>query len=125
VQERLSKLQISYTVCSAICANSSASTGIKNDLANHGIETNVVKSVISDLMHDIAQSVLQLVRAKAYKLNHIAGRGNADSRPFQIFERSNKILYAQISEGFIKLMKCTKENNLFRFLKFQPDKPCC
>jgi alkylation response protein AidB-like acyl-CoA dehydrogenase len=117
VQERLSKLQASYTVCSAMCANSSDRAGIENDLSLHGIEANAVKSVITDLMHDAAQSVLQLVGAKAYKLNHIAGRGTVDSRPFQIFEGSNDILYAQISEGLLKLMKRTKENNLFRFFK--------
>jgi alkylation response protein AidB-like acyl-CoA dehydrogenase len=117
VQERLSKIQASYTVCSAMCANSSAKAGIENDLAPHGLEANAVKSVITDLMHDASQSVLQLVGAKAYKLNHIAGRGTVDSRPFQIFEGSNDILYAQISEGLLKLMKRAKENNLFRFFK--------
>jgi alkylation response protein AidB-like acyl-CoA dehydrogenase len=117
VQERLSKIQASYTICSAMCANSSAKAGIENDLAPHGMEANAVKSIITDLMHDAAQSVLQLVGAKAYKLNHIAGRGTVDSRPFQIFEGSNDILYAQISEGLLKLMKRTKENNLFRFFK--------
>ena len=40
-----------------------------------------------------------------------------DSRPFQIFEGSNDILYAQITEGLIKLMKRAKENNLYQFLK--------
>jgi alkylation response protein AidB-like acyl-CoA dehydrogenase len=117
VQERLSKIQASFTICSAMCANSSAKAGIENDLAPHGMEANAVKSVITDLMHDAAQSVLQLVGAKAYKLNHIAGRGTVDSRPFQIFEGSNDILYAQISEGLLKMMKRTRETNLFRFFK--------
>ena len=117
VQQRLSTLQASYTVCSAMCANSSKKAGIENDLASHGMEANAVKSVITDLMQDAAQSVVQLVGAKAYKLNHIAGRGTVDSRPFQIFEGSNDILYAQISEGLVKLMKRAKENNLFQFLK--------
>lgn len=117
VQERLSKLQASYTVCSAMCANSSEKAGIEVDLVPHGLEANAVKSVVTDLMHDAAQSLLQLVGAKAYKLNHIAGRGTADSRPFQIFEGSNDILYAQITESLVKLMKRAKENNLFQFLK--------
>lgn len=117
VQERLSKLQASYTVCSAMCVNSSEKAGIDVDLVPHGLEANAVKSVVTDLMQEAAQSVVQLVGAKAYKLNHIAGRGTADSRPFQIFEGSNDILYAQISEGLVKLMKRAKENNLFQFLK--------
>jgi alkylation response protein AidB-like acyl-CoA dehydrogenase len=117
VQQRLSNLQASYTVCSAMCVNSSEKAGIENDLAPHGMEANAVKSVITDLMQEAAQSVGQLVGAKAYKLNHIAGRGIVDSRPFQIFEGSNDILYSQISEGLVKLMKRAKENNLFLFLK--------
>ena len=117
VQERLSKLQASYTICSAMCANSSEKAGIEVDLVPHGLESNAVKSVVTDLMQDAAQSLLQLVGAKAYKLNHIAGRGTADSRPFQIFEGSNDILYAQISESLVKMMKRAKENNLFQFLK--------
>ncbi|MCG6190961.1 acyl-CoA dehydrogenase family protein [Maribellus maritimus] len=116
VQNRLAKLQASYTICSAMCANSSEKAGLDVDLVPHGLEANAVKSVVTDLMQDAAQSLLQLVGAKAYRLNHIAGRGTSDSRPFQIFEGSNDILYAQISEGLVKLMKRAKENNLFRFL---------
>lgn len=117
VQQRLSKLQASYTICSAMCANSAATAGIEKDLSSIGLEANSVKSVVTDLMQDAAQSATQLVGAQAYKLNHIAGRGIVDSRPFQIFEGSNDILYAQISEGLVKLMKKAKENNLFQFLK--------
>jgi hypothetical protein len=68
-------------------------------------------------MQEAAQSATQLVGAQAYKLNHIAGRGITDSRPFQIFEGSNDILYAQISESLVKMMKKAKESNLFQFLK--------
>jgi alkylation response protein AidB-like acyl-CoA dehydrogenase len=117
VQQRLSKLQSSFTICSAMCANSSRKAGIENNLASHGLEANAVKSVITDMMHDASQSLLQLVGAKAYQLNHIAGRGTVDSRPFQIFEGSNDILYAQVSESIIKLMKSAKETNLYKFLK--------
>ncbi len=117
VQQRLAKLQASYTICSAMCANSSEKAGIENDLSLIGFEANSVKSVITDLMQDAAQSATQLVGAQAYKLNHIAGRSITDSRPFQIFEGSNDILYAQISESLVKMMKKTKESNLFQFLK--------
>ena len=83
----------------------------------HGLEANAVKSVVTDLMQEAAQSAMQLIGAKSYKLNHIVGRGTMDSRPFQIFEGSNDILYAQITEGLIKLMKRAKEKNLLSFLK--------
>lgn len=117
VQQRLAKLQASYTICSAMCANSSEKAGIENDLSPHGFEANSVKSVVTDLMQEAAQSATQLVGAQAYKLNHIAGRSITDSRPFQIFEGSNDILYAQISESLVKMMKKAKEGNVFQFLK--------
>lgn len=117
VQERLSKLQASFTVCSAMCSNSAKKAGVDKDLTGIGIEANAVKSVVTDLMQQAAQSLTQLVGAKAYKLSHIAGRGIVDSRPFQIFEGSNDILYAQISEGIVKQMRKLKETNLFRFMK--------
>ncbi|HKI88984.1 MAG TPA: acyl-CoA dehydrogenase family protein, partial [Draconibacterium sp.] len=117
VQQRLSKLQAIYTVCSAMCANSSKKAGTEKDLSANGLESNAVKSVITDYMHEAAQSVVQLFGAKAYKTTHFAGMGMADSRPFKIFEGSNDILYAQITEGIIKLMKRSKENNLYQFLK--------
>lgn len=120
VQERLSKLQASFTVCSAMCANSAKKAGVENDLTGMGIEANAVKSVITDFMQDAAQSVTQLVGAKAFRLSHIAGRGIADSRPFQIFEGSNDILYAQISEGLVKQMRRMKESNIFNFMKSNP-----
>ena len=69
------------------------------------------------MMQEAAQSLVQLVGAKAFRFSHIGGRGIVDSRPFQIFEGSNDMLYAQISEGLIKLMKQAKENNLYRFLQ--------
>ncbi|MFA5419368.1 MAG: acyl-CoA dehydrogenase family protein, partial [Bacteroidales bacterium] len=46
VQERLSKLQASFTVCSAMCSNSAKKAGLENDLTGIGMEANSVKSVI-------------------------------------------------------------------------------
>lgn len=40
-----------------------------------------------------------------------------DSRPFQIFEGSNEMLYSQIAEMVTRLMKKQKESHLFDFLK--------
>lgn len=117
VQQRLAKIQASYTICSAMCANSATKAGVENDLSPHGLEANSVKSVVTDLMQEVAQSATQLVGAQAYKLNHIAGRSITDSRPFQIFEGSNDILYTQISDSLMKMMKKAKESNLFKFLK--------
>lgn len=117
VQQRIASIQSAFTITSAICAHSSKNAGVGLDLAPHGLKANSVKTVSTDLMQEAAQHLFQLVGAKAYKLNHIAGRAIVDSRPFQIFEGSNDILYAQISEAVLKLMKQAKENNLFHFLQ--------
>jgi alkylation response protein AidB-like acyl-CoA dehydrogenase len=117
VQQRISKLQASYTICSALCLNTSEKKDLNADLSGEGFEANSIKTVITDLMQDAAQSVTQLFGATAYRLNHIAGRSLIDSRPFQIFEGSNDILYTQISENFLKMMKKAKEANLYQFLK--------
>jgi alkylation response protein AidB-like acyl-CoA dehydrogenase len=116
VQQRLSRLQASFTICSAFCYRSTEIADINNDLAGYDLEANVIKSVTSDLMQEASQSLLQLQGAEGFKLTHIAGRSVVDSRPFQIFEGSNDILYAQISEAMIKLMKMAKESNFYQFL---------
>ena len=116
VQQRLARLQANFTVCSALSMKGSQMADIKNDLTGLGLEANIIKTVTTDLMQESAQSLLTLVGAIGYKLNHIAGRGTVDTRPFQIFEGSNDILYNQISESITKLMKTAKETNLYQFL---------
>lgn len=117
VQHRLSRMQASFTICSAFCLKSGETAEIATDLFHNGLEANIIKSVTADMMVDSAQSLLQLVGAKGYKLNHIAGRSVVDSRPFQIFEGSNDILYHQIGESVIKKMKGLQVSSLARFLK--------
>ena len=117
VQHRLSRLQANFTICSAFCLKSAQVAGVENNLASLGLEANIIKTVTSDMMQESAQSLLQLVGAKGYKLNHIAGRSVVDSRPFQIFEGSNDILYHQIADAVLKLMKIANDKSFYRFLK--------
>jgi hypothetical protein len=116
VQQRLSRLQSACTVSSAMCLNSAGKAGLENDLSGIGLEANSVKTYVTDLMQASAQSLLQLVGAKGYRLDHIAGRAVVDSRPFQIFEGSNDILYIQIAEAVQKQMQQAKETSLREFL---------
>lgn len=116
VQARLSKIQSACTICSAMCVNTCERASLSVNLATHGLEANAIKTCVTDLMQEASQSLLQLVGAKGYRLDHFAGRAVVDSRPFQIFEGSNDILYAQISETLLKQMKVSKEKNLFRYL---------
>jgi alkylation response protein AidB-like acyl-CoA dehydrogenase len=117
VQHRLAKLQANYTICSALCTIGSELADLSHDLGPLGLEANILKSITTDMMQESSQSLLQLVGAKGYQLNHIAGRSTVDSRPFQIFEGSNDILYVQISDTVLKLMTAAKECNFLKFLK--------
>jgi len=117
VKYQVSRIQTAYTICSGMCAYSVGQSGIEHDLATMSIEANTLKALVTDLMQESAQISLQLAGANGYRLDHVAGRGVVDSRPFQIFEGSNEMLYAQIAEAVSKLMRRAKEINLLRFLK--------
>lgn len=117
VQQRLARLQADFTICSAFSLKSIELADIKNDLTSKGFEANIIKTVTTDLMQHASQSVLTLVGAAAYKLNHVAGRGTMDCRPFQIFEGSNDILYIQIAESLIKQIKTSGLTNFYSFLR--------
>ncbi|MGO1245037.1 MAG: acyl-CoA dehydrogenase family protein [Sphingobacterium sp.] len=117
VKFQLARIQAAYTICSGMCSFSVGNSGVEHDLATLSIEANSVKALVTDLMHESAQISLQLSGANGYRLDHIAGRSVIDSRPFQVFEGSNEMLYAQIAEGVLKLMRKSKESNLLAFLK--------
>ena len=117
VQFQLSRIQSAYTICSAMCARSSAISGIAYNLAVEGLEANAMKAVVTDLMQESAQLLVQLSGANGYRISHVGGRGIVDSRPFQIFEGSNEMLYTQIAEMVTRMMKKQKQLHLFDFLK--------
>lgn len=117
VKARIARLQASVTTCAAMCLHSAEHAGVENDLSGEGLQANAMKTVVTDLMHEASQSLLQLMGAKGYREDHIAGRSTNDSRPFQIFEGSNDILYQQISESVLKSMRRMKETNLYQYLR--------
>ncbi len=116
VQRRLANLQAAYTACSAMCLHTSEHAHTDNNLAGEALSANATKTVVTDLMQNAAQSLLQLTGGTGYRLDHVAGRSVVDSRPFQIFEGSNDVLYQQISESVLKSMRDLKEKNLHTFL---------
>lgn len=116
VKKRITEMQSYFTVCSAMCSFTSENIPLEKNTAKMDLEANAIKSVVTDYMHKAAQSLLQLTGAKGYRLDHIAGRSVVDSRPFQIFEGSNDILYQQISESVLKMMRRFKNYNLQEFL---------
>lgn len=116
VRYQLSRIQFSYTLCSGMCARSAGMSGIQFDLATQGLEANSMKALVTDLMQESAHICVQLSGSGGYKMDHIAGRGIVDSRPFQIFEGSNEMLYTQIAEIVVKQMKKLKETNFEKYL---------
>lgn len=116
VKSRLSELQAYFTVCSAMCNFTGSNVPLERNTSKMDLEANAIKSVVTDFMQRASQSLLQLTGAKGYRLDHIAGRSVVDSRPFQIFEGSNDILYQQISESVMKMMRKVKSSNLYDFL---------
>ena len=117
VKERLAHLQSYFTVSSAMSYFTSSNIHLENETSRLDLPANSIKSVVTDYMQFAAQSLLQLLGAKGYKLDHIAGRSIVDSRPFQIFEGSNDILYQQITESVLKMMRKMPSANLYDFLK--------
>jgi alkylation response protein AidB-like acyl-CoA dehydrogenase len=120
VQRRLTQLQGWFTTAAAFCRDAALRSGIHMNLVKEGLAANVHKAVMSDYMQKASQSLLQLVGAKGYRQDHFAGRATTDSRPFQIFEGSNDVIYQQIADGFLKPMKRSMETNFARFLESHP-----
>lgn len=117
VKERLAKLQSYFTASSAMSYFTSTNVPLEKDTSKMDVAANSIKTVATDYMHEASQSLMQLVGAKGYRADHIAGRSLVDSRPFQIFEGSNDILYQQISESVLKGMKKSKIENLYTYMK--------
>lgn len=117
VKHQVAGIQNAFTVSSAMCARSAEFSGLENDLSAATVEANTMKAYVTDLMHQSAQTLTQLSGANGYKMESIASRGIVDSRPFQIFEGSNEMLYTQISELVLKTMGRLKKMNLSGFLK--------
>ncbi|MFP4329609.1 MAG: acyl-CoA dehydrogenase family protein [Spirochaetaceae bacterium] len=105
VQDRIAEIEGAYTTCSAMCAYTSGEAPIDRDCSSLALPANVIKSVVTDLMQEASQSLLQLTGAAGYQRDTFAGRAIIDCRPFQIFEGSNDILYEQVAEAVLKGMR--------------------
>ena len=117
IEQLLVRLESSYTICSSMCYTSSHGTSIDFDLALKGIEANTFKAVVSDLMQESAQILTQLLGGKGYLVQSLGSRSIMDSRPFQIFEGPNDMLFTQLADMVLKAMSKAKETNLLSFMK--------
>jgi hypothetical protein len=68
-------------------------------------------------MQECSQSFLQLSGGDGYRLDRFAGQAAVDSRPFQIFEGSNDVLYDQIATTFLAELRAGPELSLADFLR--------
>ncbi|MEM9548249.1 MAG: acyl-CoA dehydrogenase family protein [Bacteroidota bacterium] len=116
IKHALGRMQSAFTVSSAMCHKSSSFSGIENNMAPHGIEANAMKAFVSDLMFESSNRLTQLLGAKGYAEESLGARGIVDSRPFQIFEGANEMLYSQLAEMVLKLMMRKKMPNMYDFL---------
>ncbi|MEM8557695.1 MAG: acyl-CoA dehydrogenase family protein [Bacteroidota bacterium] len=117
VKATLAKMQAYVTSSRAMSLFTSEHGGTDRDLSGMSLAANAIKTSVTDWMQQASQSFLQLCGAKGYRMDHLAGRATVDSRPFQIFEGANDILYQQVAEAVLKQMRRAKESNLYRFLQ--------
>lgn len=108
VKHQLSQLQSAFTICSAMCKRSTEISGVTENVSLLGLEANTIKARVTDLMQSGAQTMTQLFGSSGYKITNRGSRGIMDSRPFQIFEGPNEMLYSQISEAVTKQMQKMK-----------------
>ncbi len=108
VKHQLAQLQSAFTVCSAMCNRSCEISGVDKNTSLLGLEANTIKARVTDLMQNAAQTMTQLFGSSGYKITNLGSRGIMDSRPFQIFEGPNEMLYSQISEAVTKQMQKLK-----------------
>ncbi|PAP77805.1 acyl-CoA dehydrogenase family protein [Rubrivirga marina] len=120
VRARLARLQSFVTGTAAMCMETAGTAGVDRDLFGDGLKANAFKTVVTDWMQEAAQSFLQLMGAQGYREDHRAGRALVDSRPYQIFEGSNDILYQQVTEAVVKAMRRLKEADLGAYLREEP-----
>jgi alkylation response protein AidB-like acyl-CoA dehydrogenase len=99
VQYRLAGMQAASVICS--CAARFAGNLLNTYEAPEPfiemLTANIIKVVTSDLLQMSAQSAVQVRGGQGFRKDHYIGKAFTDSRPFQIFEGSNDVLYEVIA----------------------------
>lgn len=115
VRRKLRDLEAAYTIGAAMCLYTAENVRIHEDVSGEIIHANSIKAYVTDLMQQAADSYLQLAGANGYRSDHLAGQSYVDTRPFQIFEGPNDVLYDQVAK---KVLDIAKKNSLENFLDF-------
>ncbi|MFV0534763.1 MAG: acyl-CoA dehydrogenase family protein [Cumulibacter sp.] len=117
VQARVARIQGQLALISALSLYAAEHASATKDLSREAIAANSTKALCADYMHSSSQSLLQLVGAKGYATDHIAGRSVVDARPFEIFEGPNDVLYTQIGAKIVETLRKKKTNDLGGWLR--------
>lgn len=97
VQYRYANLQAIADINEWLCRYAGNMMDEAKDGFLEMLAANIIKTTTSDLMQDACQSALQLNGANGFRRDSYVGKAFVDSRPFQIFEGSNDVLYDAIS----------------------------
>jgi alkylation response protein AidB-like acyl-CoA dehydrogenase len=93
VQFRLSGLRGMQQINRSLWLFTGAWSDSHTDVSGDHVLANASKVVASESLSAAADSAVQIFAAAAYKRSHMVGRAFVDSRPFQIFEGVNDVLY--------------------------------
>jgi alkylation response protein AidB-like acyl-CoA dehydrogenase len=125
VQHRLAGIQATHTICSSLCSfvSSMLDAHEPQEPFIEMLAANIVKVTTTDLLQMAAQSAVQLYGGQGYRCDHYVGKAFTDSRPFQIFEGSNDVLYEAIAAQLIGDARRLGLNTLSAALKHHPALP--
>jgi alkylation response protein AidB-like acyl-CoA dehydrogenase len=125
VQHRLAAMQAISTICSSTCSFVGSMLDAHEPLEPfiEMLAANVVKVTTSDLLQMSAQSAVQLYGGQGFRKDHYVGKAFVDSRPFQIFEGSNDVLYEAIAAQLIGEARKLGLSTLGGTLARHPDLP--
>jgi alkylation response protein AidB-like acyl-CoA dehydrogenase len=125
VQHRLAGMQAISTICSSTCSyvGSLLDAHESQEPFIEMLAANVVKVTTSDLLQMSAQSAVQLYGGHGFRKDHFVGKAFVDTRPFQIFEGSNDVLYEAIAAQLIGEARKLSLGTLGETLARHPDLP--
>jgi hypothetical protein len=116
VRRQLRNLQAAHTISVAMCAYTAENLDLNEDVSGELLAANSIKAYVTDLMQESADTYLQLAGANGYRNDHLAGQSYVDSRPFQIFEGPNDVLYDQVGKYVLNQMKKESLENFATFV---------
>jgi alkylation response protein AidB-like acyl-CoA dehydrogenase len=125
VQHRLASMQAASTICQASCTFAGALLDAHQapDLFFEMLIANIIKVTTTDLLQMAAHAGVQLRGGQGFRKDHYTGKAFTDSRPFQIFEGSNDVLYEAIAAQLIGEARKLNLGTLRETLALHPGLP--